>query len=205
MVRRVVSFRLCTLIFGLPLDPKVEQDVGRYTALYIPNDREGVSAATRLVPLRTLLGQRAWPPRTEVLERLIAYGRTHGAWDDDLGYVEGSLARVIEAVAGAPLLPSVKLDEGFLCGMEFDSLGAESRLARRSPQPTSLRHDGQNAPELIGLELARNVPWRPENGSSSARRWNVDPTDLSRMNRMAIPGISSASDHPARLSPALSV
>ncbi len=45
--------------------------------------------------------------------------------DDADGYSEGSLARVAEAAAGAPRLPSVKSTPGFLCGMEFDTLAAE--------------------------------------------------------------------------------
>jgi hypothetical protein len=111
----------------LPLDPKVDQDVARYTALYIPAGAPDASAITRLVPLGPLLQQRTWPARRELLESLVAYGRTHGAWDDARGYVEGSLARIVEAAAGSqPNLPSVKLDRDFLCGLEFDSLRAET-------------------------------------------------------------------------------
>jgi hypothetical protein len=120
------DFQTLHFDFGLPLDPKANQDIARYTALYIPVDATKVSAVTRLVPLRPLLEQRAWPPGAELLERLVAYGRTHGAWDDALGYVEGSLARIVEAAAGAaPELPSVKTDQQFLCGLEFQSLPAE--------------------------------------------------------------------------------
>lgn len=120
------DFQTLHFDFGLPLDPRVDQDIARYTALYVPVDAADPSAATRLVPLRALLEQRAWPSRAELLERLLAYGHTHGAWDDALGYVEGSLARIVEAAAGdAPELPSVKTDQEFLCGLEFDSLGAE--------------------------------------------------------------------------------
>lgn len=120
------GFQTLHFDFGLPLDPKLEQDVARYTALYIPSDVGSVSAVTRLVPLARLLSQRAWPPFAELLGGLIAYGRTHGAWDDARGYVEGSLARVVEgAAASSPRLPSVKADPGFLCGTEFDSLRSE--------------------------------------------------------------------------------
>ena len=122
------DFQTLHFDFGLPLDPKVAQDVARYTALYVPADIADVQAVTRLVPLVALLGQRAWPPPVELLERLTSYGRTHGSWDDDLGYTEGSLARIIEAAAtssGSPILPSVKVDPDFLCGLEFDSLSAE--------------------------------------------------------------------------------
>jgi hypothetical protein len=80
---------------------------------------------TRLVPLEALLGQRRWPDRATLLDNLIAYGESHGAWDDADGYCEGSLGRVVEAAAGAPRLPSVKSTPGFLCGMEFDNLAAE--------------------------------------------------------------------------------
>src|SRR5207248_494443 len=83
----------------------------------IPTSAGAVSAVTRLVAARDLLRQRVWPPPNELLDRLIAYGRTHGAWDDARGYAEGSLARVVEAAAGDSLrLASAKLDPGLLCG-----------------------------------------------------------------------------------------
>ena len=127
------DFQTLHFDFGLPLDPKVERDVARFTALYVPTDVAHVQAVTRLVPLVALLGQRSWPPPDELVERLASYGRTHGAWDDDLGYAEGSLARLVEAAAGEclPFLPSVKVDPGFLCGLEFDSLRAELAFLER--------------------------------------------------------------------------
>lgn len=127
------DFQTLHFDFGLPLDPKIEQDVARYTALYVPADVVSVHAVTRLVPLIALLGQRPWPPPQELVARLTSYGRTHGAWDDDGGYVEGSLARVIEGATAwrSPLFPSVKNEAGFLCGMEFDSLDAEREYFAR--------------------------------------------------------------------------
>ena len=125
------AFQTLHFDFGVPLDPKVEHDVGRYTALYIPSRGERVSAVTRLVPLGALLGQRTWPSGSELLDRLVAYGNSHGAWDDDHGYIEGSLARVVEAAAGVIALPSIKAEAGFLCGMEFDSLGSEIQFFER--------------------------------------------------------------------------
>ena len=120
------DFQTLHFDFGLPANPRVDQDVARYTALYVPDDKLNVSAQTRLVPLRALLTQRGWPSRSELIERLIAYGRTHGACDDTHGYVEGSLARIVEAAAGSPPeLPSVKTDPDFLCGMEFQNVRAE--------------------------------------------------------------------------------
>jgi hypothetical protein len=120
------DFQTLHFDFGLPLDPRAACDVARYTALYIDPDAQNVSAATRLVPLTALLCQRTWPPTPELVRRVVAYGRTHGARDDAAGYIEGSLARLVEAAAGTtPLLPSVKTDPAFLCGMEFESLRAE--------------------------------------------------------------------------------
>lgn len=119
-------FRCSISISGYLWDPKFDQDVARYTALYIPSARGGVSAVTRLVPVAQLLSQRAWPPFEELVGRLTAYGQTHGAWDDARGYVEGSLARIVEgAAASSPQLPSVKAEPDFLCGTEFDSLRSE--------------------------------------------------------------------------------
>lgn len=130
--RATRDFQTLHFDFGLPLDPKVDQDVGRYTALYIPVGVKEVSAHTRLVPLGALLGQRTWPAGPELVQGLVSYGRTHGALDDAAGYVEGSLARLVEAAAdGSPLLPSVKADPGFLCGLEFDSLQAELAFFER--------------------------------------------------------------------------
>jgi Taurine catabolism dioxygenase TauD, TfdA family len=126
------DFQTLHFDFGLPLVPVVAQDVARYTALYITRSAAGVSARTRLVPLIALLRRREWPERSELLARFVAYGQTHGAWDDSRGYSEGSLARVIEAaLAVSPLLPSVKADPDFLCGMEFNSLSAEHAFFRR--------------------------------------------------------------------------
>jgi hypothetical protein len=111
--------------FGVPVRPLRDQDVARYTALFIPRSSAGVTAVTRLVALDELLGQRRWPDRATLLDNLMAYGESHGAWDDADGYCEGSLARVVEAAAGAPRLPSVKSTPGFLCGMEFATLAGE--------------------------------------------------------------------------------
>jgi hypothetical protein len=125
------DFQTLHFDFGLPLDPRRASDVARYTALTIARSAVGVAAVTRLVPLGPLLGQRRWPDRATLLANLTAYGESHGAWDDTDGYAEGSLARVVEAAAGVPRLPSVKSTPGFLCGMEFDSLAAELSFFER--------------------------------------------------------------------------
>ncbi len=129
------DFQTLHFDFGIPLDPKRKHAVGRYTALHIAEGFGPVSAVTRLVPLSAMLRQRGWPSQSELLARLAAYGNTHGAWDDDHGYVEGSLARIVEAAAGVPVLPSVKLETGFLCGMEFTDLGSELRFFERHSVP----------------------------------------------------------------------
>jgi len=119
------DFQTLHFDFGVPLRPIRDQDVARYTALFIPRSAVRVTAVTRLVLLDALLEQRRWPDRATLLENLVAYGESHGAWDDEDGYSEGSLGRVVEAAAGVPRLPSVKSTPGFLCGMEFDNLAAE--------------------------------------------------------------------------------
>jgi len=41
---------------------------------------------------------------------LTSHGRTHGAWDDEVGYVKASFARIVEAAAAerSPVLPKVR-------------------------------------------------------------------------------------------------
>ncbi len=120
------DFQMLHFDFGLPLDPRAAGDVARFTALHIPVGAAPSRAITRLVPLRPLLEQSSWPDEGDLLSRLLAYGETHGAWDYTQGYVEGSLARIVEAAGGGvPQLPSVKTTPGFMCGTEFASLTAE--------------------------------------------------------------------------------
>jgi hypothetical protein len=65
------------------------------------------------------------------VERFQTYASTHGA-RDDREYIEGSLARIVEASAGGvPTLPSVKAVPELLCGLEFDTLQAEHDFLAR--------------------------------------------------------------------------
>jgi hypothetical protein len=120
------DFQTLHFDFGLPLVSATASDVACYTALHIPVDAPVSDARTRLVRLDALLARRTWPGHEELLRRFAAYGESHGAWAGADGYLEGSLARIVEAAAGdVPALPSVKADPGFLCGNEFPSLAAE--------------------------------------------------------------------------------
>lgn len=120
------DFQTLHFDFGLPLVPVVSGAVARFTVLYMPVDRQPGDAGTRLVRLRRLLARRSWPQVDELVNRFAAYGRSHGAWDDAAGYVEGSLARIVEAALGEPaVLPSVKTNPGFVCGNEFACLSDE--------------------------------------------------------------------------------
>jgi hypothetical protein len=120
------DFQTLHLDFGLPLIPKVPADVAQYTALHVAADMPPSAAITRFVPLNALLGGRPWPDRAELIHRFAAYGASHGAWDDTAGYIEGSLARIVEAGFGQPpVLPSVKAHPQFLCGTEFSELADE--------------------------------------------------------------------------------
>ncbi len=104
-------------------------DVAGFTVLYMPADRQPSDAGTRLVPLRALLARPVVPQVNELVSRFAAYGRSHGAWDDAAGSVEGSLARIVEAALGEPaVLPSVKTFPAFLCGNEFACLGDERQF-----------------------------------------------------------------------------
>ena len=134
------DFQTLHLDFGLPLVPVVPADVARFTALYVTADAAPSSTVTRLVPIRALVARRRWPDRDELGRRFASYGHSHGAWDDAAGYVEGSLARIIEAALGQrPVLPSVKTHPEFLCGTEFSSGAAEAEFfAQRDLHPESV-------------------------------------------------------------------
>lgn len=121
------DFQTLHFDFGLPLTPGDPADIARYTALYMPVGLAPSAAVTRFVVLDALLDQRRWAPPDVLLDRFASYGASHGAWDHTAGYLEGSLARLIEAAIGdVPRLPSVSAEPNFLCGLEFDELQAES-------------------------------------------------------------------------------
>jgi hypothetical protein len=123
------DFQALHFDFGLPLDPRGPCHVAHYTALYISPAHGPLEAETRLVPLGALLGQRRWATRGELVRRFCDYGVSHGAWDEDFGYSEGILGRLIDAADdGEPVLPSVRATEGFLCGTEFASANEERRF-----------------------------------------------------------------------------
>jgi hypothetical protein len=134
------DFQTLHLDFGLTLVPVVPADVARFAALHLPADAPPTDAVTRLVPLRSLLAGRPWPDRDELIQRFAAYGESHGAWDDAAGYIEGSLARIVEAaLAQTPVLPSVKTHPGFLCGTEFACLADELEFfAQRGLSPDAV-------------------------------------------------------------------
>jgi hypothetical protein len=120
------DFQTLHIDFGVPLEPGGEVDIALYTALHIPVGTAPSGAATRLVPLTRLLSRRTWPSPRELRGRFARYGASHGRRVGEAAYVEGSLARIVEASDdAAPGLPSVRTDPGFLCGMEFSSGHAE--------------------------------------------------------------------------------
>lgn len=134
------DFQTLHFDFGLPLVPVVPADVARFTALHVLAEAPPNEAITRLVPLRPLLADAPWPDRDELVRRFAAYGASHGAWDGAHGYVEGSLARVVEGALGqSPVLPSVKAQPGFLCGTEFATAAEEqSFFAQRGLRPDAV-------------------------------------------------------------------
>ena len=138
------GFQTLHFDFGLPLNPVAATDLARYTALHIPASAQPSDAVTRLVPLRPLLGAIGWPDSEGLIARFTAYGHSHGAWYGAAGYVEGSLARIVEAAFGRPpMLPSVKDEPDFLCGTEFATLGEELAFFARRGLPLA----------AVGLEV----------------------------------------------------
>lgn len=146
------DFQTLHIDFGLPLLPVVPTDVARFTALYIGEERAPSNAVTRLVPLAALSTRHQWPAREELVRRFASYAHTHGARDDHAGYLEGSLARIVEAALGErSVLPSVKTQPDFLCGNEFGSLAAEVEFfAERDVDLASIQIDVRLRPgELL--------------------------------------------------------
>jgi hypothetical protein len=121
------DFQTLHFDFGVPLVPVVPAEVARLTALHVPASASSAQASTRFVGLRPLVSGHAWPGLDELVRRFVAYGHSHGAWQPDLGYAEGSLARIIEAALDQPpVLPSVCADPDFLCGTEFSTIDDET-------------------------------------------------------------------------------
>ena len=117
------DFQALHIDFGLPRLGVQPVAAARFTALHRSPDQPGSDAATRVVPLARLLGQRAWPARVVLMERFSC----SSAGDDP---VEGVLARIVESFDLSVDLPA-KNAPGFLCGMEFASIEEERRYFAR--------------------------------------------------------------------------
>jgi hypothetical protein len=115
-------FQALHIDYGLPVVPAGLADVARFTALYVDQAHRRTTAATRIVPLRALLAQRAWAHPDVVLERLRGYALAADSARRRSGHVEGILARLVEAADDSPTLPR---SGDVLCGMEFHTLGEE--------------------------------------------------------------------------------
>jgi hypothetical protein len=117
------DFQALHIDYGVPKLAGPAVPVTRFTALYLDRQRAGSGSATRTVSLRTLLGQRSWPPREVLAERVCCD-------NGDGTLVEGILARMVEAVDQTRDLPDQGSD-GFLCGMEFRTLEEEHHYFAR--------------------------------------------------------------------------
>jgi hypothetical protein len=117
------DFQALHIDYGVPKLAGPPVAVSRFTALYLDKGRAGSGSATRIVALRPLLSQRSWPDRAELAGRLCQ-DTADGA------LVEGILARIIEAADQSRDLPGRDAD-GFLCGMEFETLDDEHRYFAR--------------------------------------------------------------------------
>jgi hypothetical protein len=115
------DFQTLHIDFGVPIQESEAVNVARFTALFVDSRKPATTALTRVVPLRALLGQRQWPGRHVLAARVRSYG---DIGHDRSTYVEGILARLVEAADGCSALPSTA-DPGFLCGMEFGSVEDE--------------------------------------------------------------------------------
>ncbi|MDP9273113.1 MAG: TauD/TfdA family dioxygenase [Chloroflexota bacterium] len=131
------DFQTLHIDFGLPVAACEALDIARFTALYVDSRHPATTAVTRVVPLRALLGQRGWPDRRRLLANLRRYGRTDRA---GASYVEGILARLVEAADDCSALPSTA-EASFLCGMEFASVAEErAHFTRHGLELDSVEH-----------------------------------------------------------------
>jgi hypothetical protein len=144
------DFQALHIDFGLPVEGREPLDVARFTALYVDPRHAPTTALTRVVPLRSLLAQRAWPERRRLLANLRRYGAADRA---GASYVEGILARLVEAADDRSALPSTA-DPSFLCGMEFASVAEErAHFARHGLELDAIEHRVRLGPgELLLLD-----------------------------------------------------
>jgi Taurine catabolism dioxygenase TauD, TfdA family len=141
------DFQTLHIDFRLPIEGREALDVARFTALYVDARHPPTTAFTRVVPLKALLAQRVWPGRLSLLANLRWYGRTSHAGS---GYVEGILARLVEAADECSALPSTA-DASFLCGTEFASSEEErAHFTRHRLELDTIEHRiSLNAGELL--------------------------------------------------------
>jgi hypothetical protein len=117
------DFQALHIDFGWPLVAERPVDLARFTVLSVAAEVSDGAAATRVVPLRRLLGQRSWPSAFVLAQRLRRAA-------DPARSVEGILGRLIEILdEGGGSLPA-STTPGFLCGMEFSSRLEEDRFFR---------------------------------------------------------------------------
>jgi hypothetical protein len=110
------DFQGLHLDFGVPSGRAQPLPLARYTALFVDPTVVASGAQTRLVPLDLLAPQRDWPGLG------LLHGRVARRMSED--HSEGIFGRLIEAVDDTSDLPA-KDAEGFLCGLEYASLGEE--------------------------------------------------------------------------------
>ena len=144
------DFQSLHIDFGLPINGRTPVDVARFTALYVDSRHPPPTAFTRVVSLGRLLGQRPWSGRRALVSRLRRYGTTA---DAEAVYVEGILARLVEAADNGAALPS-PADATVLCGMEFASLAEErAHFARHGLDLDAVEHRVRlGAGELLVLD-----------------------------------------------------
>jgi hypothetical protein len=131
------DFQTLHIDFGLPIEGREALDVARFTALYVDARHPRTTAFTRVVPLNALLAQRVWPGRRRLLANLRRYGKPTRP---GTSYVEGILARLVEAADDCSALPSTA-DASFLCGMEFASIEEErAHFARHGLELDTIEH-----------------------------------------------------------------
>lgn len=133
------SFQSLHFDGGQPLFPRSIETLYLYTALYCPRSTANPRALTRLASIKCLLTRLSVGNKGLTIERLRAYGASHGSgwdWEGDSGNRISCFARVLDALTEVPRLtnfrqtPASEWYSASIAGNEFRTRSDEAEFYR---------------------------------------------------------------------------